>query len=79
MPATGAALGIERILAALPGSEGRRGRLDVAVTVGEALAARPSRSPLARAVGLRAAVYPGSPGKLGKQPGGPATPGPAGA
>jgi len=69
VPATGAALGIERILAALPGSEGRRSRLDVAVTVmGEALAARAfAFAGLARAAGLRAAVYLGSSGKLGRQ------------
>jgi histidyl-tRNA synthetase len=62
-------VGIERILAALPGSEGRRGRLDVAVTVmGEALAARAfAFAGLARAAGLRAAVYLGSSGKLGRQ------------
>jgi histidyl-tRNA synthetase len=69
VPATGAALGIERILAALPGSEGQRSRLDVAVTVmGEALAARAfAFAGLARAAGLRAAVYLGSSGKLGRQ------------
>ena len=69
VPATGAALGIERILAALPGSEGGRSRLDVAVTVmGETLAARAfAFAGLARAAGLRAAVYLGSSGKLGRQ------------
>ncbi len=70
VPGTGCSIGIERIWPLLPGAAAaRRGRLDVAVTVmGDefadqsfALAAR------ARAAGLRASVYLGSSGKLGRQ------------
>jgi histidyl-tRNA synthetase len=69
-PATGASLGVERILALRPpGVVGRRGRLDVAVTVmGEELARESfSIAAAARAAGLRASVYLGSSGKLGRQ------------
>jgi histidyl-tRNA synthetase len=69
VPATGASLGIERIIAAFPATEERHTRLDVAVTVMDprfaprsfALAAQ------ARAAGLRASVYLGASGKLGRQ------------
>jgi histidyl-tRNA synthetase len=69
-PATGSSLGIERILLLLPGSEtADRGRLDVAVTVmSEEFAARSfGLAGAARAAGLRASVYLGSSGKLGRQ------------
>jgi histidyl-tRNA synthetase len=68
--ATGSSLGIERVLMLLPGeAAGLPGRIDVAVTVladdlapmSFALAAQ------ARSVGLRASVYLGSSGKLGRQ------------
>jgi histidyl-tRNA synthetase len=53
----------------LPGSAGPRGRLDVAVTVmGERYASRSfAFAAAARAAGLRASVYLGSSGKLGRQ------------
>jgi histidyl-tRNA synthetase len=69
-PATGSSLGVERILPLLPDAgEGRRGRLDVAVTVmGEEFAAASfGFAAAARAAGLRASVYLGSSGKLGRQ------------
>ncbi len=70
VPATGSSIGVERILALLPGaSAAPPGRLDVAVTV-----MRPELSVEAfgfaaagRAAGLRASVYLGSSGKLGRQ------------
>ncbi len=70
VPATGSSLGIERILSLLPDSAGlRRGRLDVAVTVmGDEFAARSfDFAAVARSVGLRASIYLGSSGKLGRQ------------
>ena len=70
VPATGGSLGIERILLILPGSAAaRRGRLDVAVTViAEDLAPRSfGLAAAARRAGLRASVYLGSSGKLGRQ------------
>jgi histidyl-tRNA synthetase len=70
VPATGASLGIERILSLLPeGSAAQRGRLDVAVTVMTAELAGQSfaLAGAARSAGLRASVYLGSSGKLGKQ------------
>jgi histidyl-tRNA synthetase len=70
VPATGGTLGIERILALLPGGDAAgQGRLDVAVTVmGEEFAARSfGLAGAARAAGLRASVYLGSSGKLGRQ------------
>jgi histidyl-tRNA synthetase len=69
-PATGSSLGVERILLLLPdGGAARRGRLDVAVTVmgGEFAAASFGFAAAARAAGLRASVYLGSSGKLGRQ------------
>jgi histidyl-tRNA synthetase len=69
-PATGSSLGIERILSLLPGSAGSsRGRLDVAVTVMDAGYAERSFAfaAAARSAGLRASVYLGSSGKLGRQ------------
>jgi histidyl-tRNA synthetase len=70
VPATGSSLGIERILTLLsdePG--GRTGTLDVAVTVlAVDLAARSfAFAAQARAAGLKASVYLGSSGKLGRQ------------
>jgi histidyl-tRNA synthetase len=70
VPATGGALGIERILLMLPDDQGeRRGRLDVAVTVmDEALAEQSSGwAAAARAAGWRAGVYLGQSAKLGRQ------------
>jgi histidyl-tRNA synthetase len=70
VPATGTSLGIERILSLLPdSSEVRRSRLDVAVTVmGEEFAAKSfAFAAAARTAGLRASVYLGSSGKLGRQ------------
>ncbi len=70
VPAAGGSLGIERILLMLPGSgTERRARLDVAVPVlSEDLAARSfALAAAARAVPLRAGVYLGSSGKLGRQ------------
>ena len=69
VPATGASLGVERILLLLPEPEGGHVRLDVAVTVmGERFAARSfGFAAAARAAGLRASVYLGSSGKLGRQ------------
>ena len=69
-PATGSSLGIERILLLLPGDEATDlGRLDVAVTVmSDEVAARSfGLAAAARAAGLRASVYLGSSGKLGRQ------------
>ncbi|MGI9005445.1 MAG: histidine--tRNA ligase [Streptosporangiaceae bacterium] len=69
--ATGTSLGIERILMLLAPDDGagRAGRIDVAVTVlGADLAADSfALAGQARAAGLRASVYLGSSGKLGKQ------------
>jgi histidyl-tRNA synthetase len=69
-PATGSSLGVERILSLLQDDgAGQRGRLDVAVTVmsEELAAASFDFAATARGVGLRASVYLGSSGKLGKQ------------
>jgi histidyl-tRNA synthetase len=69
--ATGSSIGIERVLMLLPGDVGaqRRGRLDVAVPVlSEDLAAQScALAAAARAAGLRATVYLGASGKLGRQ------------
>lgn len=67
--ATGGSLGVERILALRSAEEGRRGRLDVAVTVmgPELAAASFGFAAVARSVGARASVYLGSSGKLGRQ------------
>ena len=71
VPGTGGSLGIERILLLLPdgGAAGRAGRLDVAVTVlGREFETRSfSLAAAARQAGLRASVYMGSSGKLGRQ------------
>jgi len=70
VPATGTSLGIERVLMLLPDSvAGQRGRTDVAVPVlGDDLAEQSfALAATARSVGLRASVYLGSSGKLGKQ------------
>jgi histidyl-tRNA synthetase len=71
VPATGTSLGVERILTLLPGGEagGRLRRLDVAVTVMDEQFARQyfGLAAAARAAGLRASVYLGSSGKLGRQ------------
>jgi len=70
LPATGTSLGIDRILSLLPdGGDQRPRRLDVAVTVmAEELAGRSfGLAAAARAAGLRASVYLGSSGKLGRQ------------
>ena len=68
--ATGTSMGIERLLMLLPDAQGSQaGRIDVAVTVlGDDLAgASFALAGQARAAGLRASVYLGSSGKLGKQ------------
>ena len=69
VPATGGALGVERILLLLPEPPGPPSRLDVAVTVmGERYAARSfGFAAAARAAGLRASVYLGPSRKLGRQ------------
>jgi histidyl-tRNA synthetase len=70
LPGTGGSLGIERLLLLMPGGQaGRPGRLDVAVTVmGNDLAGRSfALAGAARAAGLRAGIYLGSSGKLGRQ------------
>jgi histidyl-tRNA synthetase len=70
VPATGSSLGVERILSVLHSDDAaRRGRLDVAVTVMGAELAEQSFdfAAVARAAGLRASVYLGSSGKLGRQ------------
>jgi histidyl-tRNA synthetase len=70
VPATGSSLGIERVLMLLPDETGgRQSRIDVAVTVlGAELAAESfALAGQARAAGLRASVYLGASGKIGKQ------------
>jgi len=68
VPATGSSLGVERVLMLLPDEEGHAGRIDVAVTVLGDLAEQSfALAAQARAVGLRASVYLGGSGKLGKQ------------
>jgi histidyl-tRNA synthetase len=69
VPATGGALGVERMLMSLPEPGSAHSRLDVAVTVmGEQYAGRSfSLAAAARAAGLRASVYLGSSAKLGRQ------------
>jgi histidyl-tRNA synthetase len=66
---TGSSIGVERILGLMPGSGAQPARLDVAVTVMNAELAAGSFgfAGAARAAGLRATVYLGSSGKLGKQ------------
>ena len=68
--ATGTSIGIERALMSLPDDvAARRGRIDVAVPVlSEDLAAQSfGLASAARAAGLRASVYLGASGKLGRQ------------
>src|SRR5215469_7285074 len=69
VPATGGSLGMERILMLLPDAGRDHSRLDVAVTVmDERYAARSfAFAAAARDAGLRASVYLGSSGKLGRQ------------
>jgi histidyl-tRNA synthetase len=67
VPATGTSFGIDRLLMLVPGdAAGQQGRIDVAVTVlGNDLAEAAVAQ--ARGAGLRASVYLGSSGKIGKQ------------
>ena len=71
VPAVGSSIGVERILSLLPESAApqAQGRLDVVVTVlGEDLAAASfGLAAAARSAGLRASVYLGASGKIGKQ------------
>jgi histidyl-tRNA synthetase len=69
VPATGGSLGVERILLLLPGAGDTYTRLDVAVTVmSEQYAERSfGFAAAARTAGLRASVYLGASGKLGRQ------------
>jgi histidyl-tRNA synthetase len=69
VPATGGSLGMERILLLLPKPEAGHTRLDVAVTVmDERHAARSfAFAAAARTAGLRASIYLGNSGKLGRQ------------
>jgi histidyl-tRNA synthetase len=70
LPATGSSIGVERILPLLPAADGRaRARLDVAVTVmrGDLASQSFAFAAAARSAGLRASVYLGSSGKLGRQ------------
>jgi histidyl-tRNA synthetase len=72
VPAVGSSIGVERILSLLPGTAGPeagRGRLDVVVTVlgEEQAAASFGLAAAARSAGLRASVYLGASGKIGKQ------------
>jgi histidyl-tRNA synthetase len=69
VPATGSSIGIERILALLPGVAVTPRRLDAAVTVMRPDLAADSFAfaAAARSAGLRASVYLGSSGKLSRQ------------
>ena len=69
VPGTGFSLGVERVLALLPGTGDQHRRLDVAVTVMDDDLAPASFgfAAVARSVGVRASVYLGSSGKLGRQ------------
>jgi histidyl-tRNA synthetase len=70
VPATGSSIGVERILPLLPGADGATSaRLDVAVTVMRSHLATHSfgLAGAARSAGLRASVYLGTSGKLGRQ------------
>ena len=69
VPATGSSIGIERILGLVPEATSPPGRLDVAVTVMTPELSRQSFgfAAAARSAGLRASVYLGSSGKLGRQ------------
>jgi histidyl-tRNA synthetase len=67
---TGSSIGVERVLMLLPDPvAASRGRIDVAVPVlGDDLAAQSfALAGVAREAGLRASVYLGASGKLGKQ------------
>lgn len=69
VPATGGSLGIERILALISGPSDGHMRLDVAVTImaGQLASRSFTLAAAARAAGLRASVYLGASGKLGRQ------------
>jgi histidyl-tRNA synthetase len=69
VPATGASIGVERILALLPDSGIQEPRLDVAVTVmrPDLAVASFGFAAAARRAGLRASVYLGTSSKLGRQ------------
>ena len=69
VPATGSSIGIERLLALLPGPDAGAARLDVAVTVlrPDAAAQCSAFAAAGRAAGLRSSVYLGSSGKLRTQ------------
>jgi histidyl-tRNA synthetase len=70
VPATGTSIGVERVLMLVPDdAAARRGRIDVAVPVlDDNLASQSFRlAGEARAAGLRASVYLGTSGKLGRQ------------
>jgi histidyl-tRNA synthetase len=69
VPATGGSLGVERILMSLPETGEEHRRLDVAATVMDERHAGRSFAfaAAARSAGLRASVYLGSSGKLGRQ------------
>ena len=69
-PGTGSSIGVDRILGLLPETSGpEQGRVDVAVTVmGQEFAQQAfDFAAAARSAGLRASVYLGSSGKLGRQ------------
>jgi histidyl-tRNA synthetase len=75
VPAVGSSIGVERILSLLPDATADGGgRLDVAVTIlggeqagGDLAAQSFALAAAARSAGLRASVYLGSSGKIGKQ------------
>jgi histidyl-tRNA synthetase len=69
VPATGGSIGIERLLLLLPEAAEGHSRLDVAVTVMDQHYAPRSFAfaAAARSAGLRAGVYLGASGKLGRQ------------
>ncbi|HEX9623532.1 MAG TPA: ATP phosphoribosyltransferase regulatory subunit, partial [Streptosporangiaceae bacterium] len=70
LPGTGSSIGLERVLMLAPDDAGAaRGRIDVAVPVlSDELATQSfALAGAARSAGLRASVYLGSSGKLGKQ------------
>ncbi len=70
LPGTGSSIGLERVLMLLPDDAGAgRGRLDVAVPVmsDEFASQSFALAGAARQAGLRASVYLGASGKLGKQ------------
>jgi histidyl-tRNA synthetase len=75
VPAVGSSIGVERILSLLPDAAADGGgRLDVAVTIlggeqagGDLAAQSFALAAAARSAGLRASVYLGSSGKIGKQ------------